>query len=125
MTNLPITKHEIRHDFDLEDRTLEFARSVIRLCKKIPRNSINNELVSQLIRASGSVGSNYREANDASSKKDFSYRIGISLREAKEAHYWLQLLEEADLDLKGEIKELIQEALELKKIFSSISLKST
>ncbi len=118
---MPITKHS----FDLEERTLEFAKKVIRLCKKLPRNTINNELISQLIRASGSVGANYREANDALSKKDFSHRIKITRREAKESHYWLQLLEEADPGFKDEINKVLNEALELKKIFSSIADKSS
>jgi four helix bundle protein len=120
MTNLPITKHK----FDLEDRTLDFSKKVIMLCKKLPYNSINNELISQLIRAAGSIGANYREANDAFSKKDFSHRIGITRREAKEAHYWLQLIEEANSNLDDELKELLQESLELKKIFSSIAEKN-
>ena len=121
MTKEPI----IRHNFDLEERTLEFAKKVIRLCKELPYNTINKELISQLIRASGSVGANYREANDSLSKKDFSHIIKITRREAKESHYWLQLLEEANSDFKGGIKELLQEALELKKIFSSIADKSS
>jgi len=49
-----------KHEFDLEKRTLEFAKSVIRLCKKLPHNTINQELIGQLVRASGSVGANYR-----------------------------------------------------------------
>ena len=116
-TQYPITKH----NFDLEDRTLDFSKKVIRLCKKLPYNSINSELVSQLIRAAGSVGANYREANDALSKKDFSHRIGITRREAKETYYWLQLIEEANANLDDEVKKLLQESLELKKIFSSIA----
>ena len=77
-------------------RTLEFAKRIIRLCKKLPQDSINRELIGQLIRASGSVGANYREANDALSKKDFGHRVKITRREAKESHYWLQLLQEAN-----------------------------
>ena len=65
MANSPITKHK----FDLEERTLEFAKNVIRLCRQLPQNVINNELIGQLIDSSGSVGANYREANDALSKK--------------------------------------------------------
>ncbi len=61
MTNSPI----IKHAFDLEERTSEFAKKVIRLCKQLPQNVINRELIAQLIDASGSVGANYREANDA------------------------------------------------------------
>ena len=110
--------------YDLEERTLEFAKAVIRLCKKLSKNTINNELVAQVVRSSGSVGANYREANESLSKKDFVYRIKICRKEAKEIHYWLQLILEANPDFAQEIKELVQEALELKKIFSSIVGKS-
>lgn len=110
--------------YNLEERTLEFAKAVIRLCKKLPKNTINNEFISQLIRSSGSVGANYREANETLTKKDFVYRIGICRKESKETHYWLQLILEANEGFKGEINELSGEAIELKKIFSSIIGKS-
>jgi four helix bundle protein len=115
----------IRHNFDLEERTLKFAKAVIRLCKQLPQRIINKELIPQLIRASGSVGANYREGNDALSKKDFSHRIKIARKEAKETHYWLELLHEANQEYKEEIDKLLREALELKKIFSSIADKSS
>ena len=121
MTESPITKHS----FDLEKRTLEFAKNVIRLCKQLPHNVINRELIAQLVDASGSVGANYREANDALSKKDFKHRIKITRKEAKETHYWLELLIEANPDFKEKIDILLKEALELKKIFSSIADKSS
>ena len=79
----PITKQK----FDLEERTLEFAKNILRLCAQLPQNAISRELISQLIRAGGSVGANYREANDSLSKKDFYYRIRITRKEAKEAYY--------------------------------------
>ena len=121
MTETPITKHS----FDLEKRTLEFAKNVIKLCKQLPQNVINRVLIPQLVDASGSVGANYREANDSLSKKDFKHRIKITRKEAKETHYWLELLVEANPELKEEIHILLKEALELKKIFSSIVDKSS
>ena len=121
MTQAPKPKHS----FDLEERTLEFAKEVIRLCKQLPQNVINKEIISQLIRASGSVGANYREANDALSKKDFNHRIKITRKESKETYYWLELLHEANPEYKEEINKLSGEALELKKIFSSIADKSS
>src|SRR4030067_2487765 len=114
-----------KNRFDLEERTLEFSKGVIKLCKMLPQNVINRELVSQLIRASGSVGANYREANDALSKKDFRHRIKITRKEAKESYYWLELLIESNPEFKEEIGKLLAEALELKKIFSSIADKSS
>jgi four helix bundle protein len=86
---------------------------------------INNELIGQLIDSSGSVGANYREANDALSKKDFRHRIKITRKEAKETHYWLELLIDANPEFKEKIDILLGEALELKKIFSSIADKSS
>lgn len=121
MSESPMTKHS----FDLENRTLEFAKNIIRLCKKLPKNVINNELIGQLVDASGSIGANYREANDALSKKDFKHRIKITRKESKETHYWLELLLEANPEYKEEIVVLRNEAMELKKIFSSIADKSS
>lgn len=117
----PITKHT----FDLEGRSLKFAKEVIRLCKQLPQNVINRELVAQLIGASSSVGANYREANDSLSKKDFNHRIKITRREAKESYYWLELVQEANPEHEEVITKLLIEAIELKKIFSSIVDKST
>ena len=70
--------------YDLEERTLEFAKAVRLLAKSLPRTIANAEDMKQLIRSSGSVGANYREANEGLSKKDFLMRIRISRKEAKE-----------------------------------------
>ena len=114
-----------KHEFDLKKRTLAFAKEVIKLCKQLPQRVITREIVGQLIRSNGSVGANYREANDALSKKDFSHRMKITRKEAKETCYWLELLQEANPEFNGSIKILLTEATELKKIFSAIVSKST
>ncbi|HCM81819.1 MAG: hypothetical protein UW22_C0012G0015 [Candidatus Gottesmanbacteria bacterium GW2011_GWB1_44_11c] len=111
--------------YDLEDRTLEFARECRYFVKKLPRTLCNKEDGSQLVRASGSVGANYIEANEAISKKDFTHRIKISRKEAKESRFWLRLVDTEkteSLDIQRE--KLIEEAVELMKIFSSIMRKT-
>ena len=113
-----------KRPFDLEQRTLTFAKDVVRLCKSTKETTITRSIIDQVIRASGSVGANYREANDSLSKKDFAHRIRITRREAKEALYWLELLETAVPEANGQVKTLIQEASELRKIFSAIADKS-
>ncbi len=70
--------------YDLEDRTQAFAVEA-RVVKKIPRTLANIEDSKQLIRATGSIGANYIEANEALSKKDFTLRVKICRKEAKEA----------------------------------------
>ena len=110
--------------FDLESRTTEFAKAVIRLCKTLLRSPINDRLMSQVVGASGSVGANYREANDALGKKDFIQRMKIARREAKESLHWLELISEANKSKELEIKPLMKEADELKRILSAIIEKS-
>lgn len=111
--------------YDLEDRTLEFAKKVREFIRKLPKTKSNFEDISQLIRSSGSVGANYIEANESFSKKDFIMRIKISRKEAKESRYWLILVEiNSNKELEVERKDLIQEATELMNIFGSIIRKS-
>ena len=69
--------------YDLEDRTLEFARRVRALVKKLSKTIGNIEDGKQVIRSSGSVGANYIEANESLSKKDFVMRIKICRKEPK------------------------------------------
>ena len=121
MTNIQNSKPK----YDLEERTFIFAKDVRNFIKTLPKSTANFEDGKQLIKASGSVGANYREANEALSKKDFIMRIKISRKEAKESKYWLRLILETNhLENEDELKRLIQEANELKKIFSSIVEKS-
>lgn len=111
--------------YDLEERTLQFSKTLIVLCKKLPRNTININLVDQCIRSGTSIGANYREANDALGSKDFIFRCKISRKEAKETVYWLELLIEANNDYKGDIKPLLNECLELRNILSAIITKAS
>ncbi len=107
--------------YDLEERTFQFAKDVRLFVKTLPKTMANIEDGKQLIKASGSVGANYREANESLSKKDFLMRIKICRKEAKESAYWLRLIHETNsLKNADEALSLMQEANELKKIFSSI-----
>jgi four helix bundle protein len=111
--------------YDLEDRTFAFAKDVRAFVKLLPRTIANIEDVKQLVRASGSVGSNYIEANDSLSKKDFVMRIKICRKEAKENRYWLRLIDTTDKkEVDATRDDLIQEASELMSIFGSILRKS-
>ncbi len=112
-------------EYDLEKRTEKFATDVIGLCKELAKNTINIELIKQLVRASGSVGANYIEANESLSKKDFYHRIKICRKEAKEARYWLKLINSANNKFEKEIDVFIKEATELMNIFGAIVRKAS
>jgi four helix bundle protein len=107
--------------YDLGERTLKFAKKVNIYVNDLPKTTSNIEIGKQLIRAAGSVGANFIEAEESLSKKDFVMRVKISRKEAKESRYWLILSESRESKQKD---ELIQEAMELMKIFGSIVEKS-
>ena len=109
--------------YDLEERTFQFAKNFSSYYKKIPRTVSNIEYGKQAIRSSGSSGSNYIEANEALSKKDFLMRIKISRKETKEARFWIYLTEPSK-ENQEEKDWLINEATELMNIFGSILRKS-
>ena len=111
-------------EFDLEKRTTEFAKAVVKVCRSLSRDPINDRMMGQAVGATGSVGANYREANDALGKKDFIQRLKIARREAKECYRWLELMTEANSDKDADIKLLTKEAQELKNILSAIIAKS-
>lgn len=107
--------------YDLEERTFQFAKNVALYCRALPKTVSNIEYSKQVIRSSGSTGANYIEANEALGKKDFQMRIKTSRKEAKESVYWLRLIVETnDTQFESQGRALMNEAVELKKIFSSI-----
>ncbi|OGK31570.1 hypothetical protein A3F29_01280 [Candidatus Roizmanbacteria bacterium RIFCSPHIGHO2_12_FULL_33_9] len=113
-----MTNNQSPNKFDLEERTLKFAKQIVNFCKKLPSNTINFKLIDQLIRSAGSIGANYREANDSLGKKDFIYRLRIARKESKEAVFWLELIRESNKNIN--IDYLIDECVQLRNIFSSI-----
>ncbi len=110
--------------YDLEERTFKFTKRVIEFVKRLPRSMTNIEITGQLVRASGSVGANYIEANEALGRRDFFMKIRICRRESKESRYWLKLIDCAKED-EMERASLIDESTQLLKIFSSIAEKSS
>lgn len=111
-------------EYNLETRTLQFAKEVIIYCKGLKSTHLNGNIITQLLRSSQSIGANYREACETDLKKDFANKIRIIKKEARETEYWLELLTHVDDKPATKIQELINESRELMKIFASIYLKS-
>lgn len=123
MTNeSPMTNN--KNKYDIQERTLEFAARVAKFVNKLPKNLIIMKYAGQLVEASSSIGANIEESDGTLSKKDFTHKIGISRREARESRYWLRLIKKAELvsdeKLKIENDWLINEAREIMLILSSI-----
>src|SRR5689334_18515612 len=92
--------------FDLEERTARFGEKVIAFCRKCSYGPVTNPIITQLVKASTSVGANYGEANDAESKKDFRHKIGICRKESKESKHFLRMIVAAAPELRSEARSL-------------------
>jgi four helix bundle protein len=110
--------------YDLEERTAKFGEDIIEFAKKVPKNVITLPLITQLIKAGTSVGSNYCEADCAESRKDFEHKLGICKKESKESKHWLRMIVKAVPELRDEAKRHWKEAIELQLIFIAIVKKS-
>lgn len=106
--------------YNLEERTAKFGEDTIKFCRNLPKDEITKPLITQLIKAVTSVGANYCEADDAESAEDFSHKIGISKKEARESKHFFRMIASACEDVKDEARKLWVEAKELHLIFNSI-----
>ncbi|MDQ3634809.1 MAG: four helix bundle protein [Acidobacteriota bacterium] len=103
---------------ELLQRTKDFALRVIKLVNALPKNIAGRTIGGQLIRSGTSVASNYRAACRGRSKPEFISKLGIAEEEADESALWMEMIIESGLMKKELVKNLLQEARELTKIFA-------
>lgn len=108
---------------ELEQRTRAFAVRIIRLSTKLPNSPEGKVVRNQITKSGTSVGANYREANRSRSKADFRSKIRICESEASETQYWLEVIIDANMLSRDEVKEEYDECCALLAIFTSISSK--
>lgn len=108
-------------EYDLEERTAKFGEDIIDFCKSVPKNDITKPLLNQILRSGTSVGANYMEAIDGSSKKDFRNKIRICAKEGRETKHWLRMISRAENIMKESSRKLWKEAHELNLIFRKIT----
>lgn len=109
---------------DLLKRTFNFGISCLKFLRKLESNPENNLIRFQLGKSCTSVGASYEESQAGSSKADFTNKVKIALREARETNYWLRVLKELNDSNDVSLELLIKESQELKNILGAIVVKS-
>jgi four helix bundle protein len=109
---------------DLLKRTFNFGISCLKFLRKLESNPENNLIRFQLGKSCTSIGANYEESQAGSSKADFTNKVKIALREARESNYWLRVLKELNDSKDESLELLIKESQELKNILGAIVVKS-
>jgi four helix bundle protein len=112
------------HKRDLQERTKQFALSVVRTLSMIPKTTEAQVLGKQLLRSGTSVGANYREAYRGRSKAEFIAKCGDSLRELEETACWLELLVDGNMIPPERLAAIRRECDELLAIFVTILKRS-
>lgn len=108
-----------QYTIELQDRTKKFSISVIAMLRSLNPDIINKNIISQVLRSSTSIGANYNEAVESESRDDFVHKISVSKKEASETRYWLDILATTNPQLISQINPLINEVIELTKIFAA------
>jgi four helix bundle protein len=104
---------------DLRRRTKEFALRIIKLFRALPRTEETRVLGRQVLRSGTAVAANYRSACRARSRADFISKIGITVEEADETAFWLELIVDAGIIKASKLESLMAETNELVRIFQA------
>ena len=97
-----------------------FAVRIVKLYQHLTSSKKEYVLSKQLLRSGTSIGANIKEAIRGQSKADFRAKMNISLKEASETEYWLELLHETGYLTDKEFESIIPECIELIKLLTSI-----
>ena len=106
---------------DLPDRTFEFARRIILMCKVLDETpGTSRTIANQLLRSGTSIGANVEEGQASQSKADFVSKYSIACKEARETHYWLRLISATDILPENRIDDITDECDQIVAILTSI-----
>src|SRR5581483_3997451 len=109
---------------EIAARSTDFAVRIVKLTNLLPRNPAGYAIASQLVRSGTSIGANLQEAQSASSRKEFIYCVNISLKEARETFYWLDVISRSKLIENSELDLLLKENDEIIRILVTIVKRS-
>ncbi|MBN2485341.1 MAG: four helix bundle protein [Bacteroidales bacterium] len=101
-------------------KSYRFALEIVKLYKLLSETKKEFTLSKQILKSGTSIGANVNEAMESVSKADFVNKLSISLKEARETAYWLNLLKDSDYLPSDEYQDLNSECNEIIKILKSI-----
>jgi four helix bundle protein len=111
---------------DIHERCMSYALRAVRLYQALTEKGYGpgREIGRQFFRAATSIGANLAEARSAQSKADFVHKANLSLKEARESSYWLELLHRSGLVSKARLDDIRSETDEIQAILVTIIMKT-
>jgi four helix bundle protein len=109
---------------DIEERLIEFAVRITRLCDSLPKSRTGNHFSGQLLRSGTAPAAHYAEARGAESTNDFVHKLKICLKELNETRVWLKIIIRSKMLPTSKMESIAQESDELCRIINA-SIKTT
>ncbi|MEM6278761.1 MAG: four helix bundle protein [Verrucomicrobiota bacterium] len=104
--------------YNLEDRLLEYAAQIIRLCESLPSTQSGRHISGQLLRSGTAPMAHHGEAQAAESRNDFIHKMKLAHKELRESIRWIRLIKRVPLtDRLDEVSALQRETDELIRVF--------
>lgn len=104
---------------DIEERLIDFAVRIIKLCDNLPKTRAGNHITGQLLRSGTAPAALYAEARGAESIKDFVHKLKLCLKELNESRVWLKIIIRSEILAKAKLHPLSQECDELCRIVNA------
>lgn len=106
---------------EISERAFDFAVRIVKLCQKLDEShGVSRTLANQLLRSGTSIGANLEESKGGQSRADYVSKVSISLKEAREAHYWIRLLIASNVISEKQLASLLNESDQLVAILTTI-----
>jgi four helix bundle protein len=106
--------------FDIEDRLVEFAASIVLFSHGLPTDLTGQYYGNQLLRSGGSSALNFGEAQGSNSSKDYINKTSITLKELKESRVNLKILDKVNYGNSTKRLELLDEVEQLIRIIATV-----
>ncbi len=101
---------------NLTDRLYNFALQIVILVRNLPKEIAAYEIGRQLVRSGTSIVANHEEARGGFSREDFTYKISLAFKEARETNIWLRLLKDSKILKESQLEDIIKESEEIRNI---------
>ena len=120
---LPAIEHGFVSDSQsnpIREKSFNLALMIVGLCRQL-QNDREYVISKQLMRSGTAIGANVEEAVSAESRKDFLHKLNLALKEARESHYWLRILDASDIETEADLTHFLVDADELVRLLVSIT----
>jgi len=118
---MKVKEESIKYGNVVLEKSFYFSARILKLYRFLLKQDRSLEpILKQILRSGTSIGANITEAQNAPSTKDFINKLNISLKEARESEYWLNLFKASDIINEKSFKSLQQDCKELIKLLIAI-----